>query len=85
MWRRYPYVEFHILERGQDSSVLIACGSAARGTNYLHTARGLSFVRCAMMDDIRQQTGGKKGVLQKYVIEIPVKIDYPPPPPAFLL
>jgi hypothetical protein len=48
------------LDTEHDSSVLIACGIAARGTNYLDTAGGLGFVRCAMMDDIRQQTGEKK-------------------------
>jgi hypothetical protein len=55
------------LETGHDSSVLIACGRAAGGTNYLDTAwgGGLRFVRCAMMDDIRQQIGGKKGEYYK--------------------
>jgi hypothetical protein len=53
------------LDTEHDSSVLIACGRAARGTNYLDTAGGLGFVRCAMMDDIRQQTGKKKMSITK--------------------
>jgi hypothetical protein len=38
-----------------------------------------------MMDDIRQQIGEKKRVLQKYVIEIPVKFDHQPSHIQFLL